>query len=358
MPLPRGIRHAGLAITAGLAVAIAAASSALPAQAASQSGWRPVFRDNCPKECFYGSVATSGRSSGWAVGEAGANGNIGSGRPIAARWRAGGWHLSPMPAGLAGGLNAVSVDSPTDAWAVSGQNGYLLHWNGTRWYVARRWPENKGLPLQLTGVTAFSRTNVWVFGGPGAGPGLGTWHYNGRTWQHVTAGPGAGVVTASALAPADMWAIGSSTSPQDSIVRYTGAWHQISAPALAKLQFNGIDALAAGNVWASATLQVNYKKDYLVHLVNGRWSRIAVPYRVVVGRIAADGHGGVWIAAQAFTGGTSWLLHRTGTGRWSRVSLGSNALPAGITRVPGTAALWAAGMSGGKATIWGLGRVG
>ncbi len=87
----------------------------------------------------------------------------------------------------------------------------------------------------------------------------------------------------------------------------------VSTPALAKLQFNGIDALAAGNVWASATLQTNCKKDYLVHL---------------------------------------------GNGRWSRVSLGSNALPAGITRVPGTAALWAAGMSGGKATIWGLGRVG
>ena len=153
-------------------------------------------------------------------------------------------------------------------------------------------------------------------------------------------------------------AIGSITSPQDAIVRYTGTWHRISAPALANLQFSGIAALAAGNVWASATLQVNYKKDYLVHLLNGRWSRITVPYRVVVGRITTDGHGGIWVSAQSLAGGTAWLLHRTVTGRWSRVSLGSTAFPAATTRIPGTAALWAAEMSGGKATIWGLGRVG
>ena len=85
MPLSRGIRHAGLALTASLSVAVLAASSALPAQAASRSGWRTVFRDNCPKGCFYGSVAASGSASGWAVGGADANGNIGSGRPIAAQ---------------------------------------------------------------------------------------------------------------------------------------------------------------------------------------------------------------------------------------------------------------------------------
>ncbi|MHB1430610.1 MAG: hypothetical protein ACYCVZ_00620, partial [Streptosporangiaceae bacterium] len=51
MPLPRFIRHAGPTLTASLSVAVLAASSALPAQAASQTGWRTVFRDNCPKGC-------------------------------------------------------------------------------------------------------------------------------------------------------------------------------------------------------------------------------------------------------------------------------------------------------------------
>ena len=36
---------------------------------------------------------------------------------------------------------------------------------------------------ELTGVVALGPSNVWVFGGSGFGPGLGTWHFNGRSWS-------------------------------------------------------------------------------------------------------------------------------------------------------------------------------
>ncbi|HEX9516360.1 MAG TPA: hypothetical protein VF940_09330 [Streptosporangiaceae bacterium] len=39
-----------------------------------------------------------------------------------------------------------------------------VHWDGSRWRVARRFKETS-YPAALTGVTAISRTDVWVFGG-------------------------------------------------------------------------------------------------------------------------------------------------------------------------------------------------
>jgi len=46
-------------------------------------------------------------------------------------------------------------------------------------------------------VTALGPDDVWVFGGPGADPGVGTWHFNGHSWTQITSAPGNGIVTAS-----------------------------------------------------------------------------------------------------------------------------------------------------------------
>ncbi len=363
MPLPRPARrarHGRLALGASLSVAALAMSSALPAQAATSTGWRVVFRNDCPHGCVYLSVSAPRQTSAFAVGNAGGSGGAGTGRPIAAQWRAGAWHFGKLPAGLNGTLIAVSADSPTDAWAVSALNGYVLHWNGTRWYVAKKFSELSTITQQLTGVTAFGRANVWVFGGPGANPGLGTWHFNGRTWQHITSGAGAGVVAASATSPSNMWGVGSVTSPQDAVVHYySGVWHVVRARALAGLQFNAIDAFTATNVWATATPQTNSTVGYLVHLVNGRWTRISIPWRdVVPARLAGDGHGGLWLVAQTFGTPQIWLLHRTSSGRWSRVSTGPDSFVFGIAQLPGTASLWASGQVRARASIWAYGRLG
>ncbi len=366
--LRRPIRVAVAAALSAVAIGVipevpasAAPSGHLAARAASVPGWRIVFRKPCSKGCGYFDVSASGRANAWAAGVTGSSGAPDTGRPTVARWHNGTWRPGSLPSGLSGGLLiAVSADSAKDAWAVSALGGYALHWNGTRWSVARRWPEGS-LRQEFTGIQAFGPRNVWAFGGPGAYPGLGTWHLHGTSWTKVASGPGAGIVSASALSPTDMWAIGSTSAPQDSIVHYTGTWRLVRSSALSRLQFSGITALAAGNVWAVATKPGTPNVAYAVHLRNGTWVRTRLPWAVNPIRVAADGHGGIWLTALGTH--AAWAIHRSAAGRWSRVSVGSRAAMIGLTLIPGTASLWGAGSaatgpSSGASAIWAYGRVG
>ncbi len=331
------------------------------AKAGPVQGWRIVFKNTCPNGgCGYVDVSASGMASAWASGVAGASGSPVTGRPAVARWHNGVWRPGRLPSGLSGLLIAVSTDSAKDAWAVSGLGGYALHWNGTRWSVARRWSEGS-LRRELTGVQAFGRRDVWVFGGPGAYPGLGTWHFDGSSWTRVASGPGAGIISASALSPTDMWAIGSTSAPQDSIVHYTGTWRLVRSSVLSGLQFSGIAALAAGDVWAVATKPGTPNVAFAVHLQNGTWVRTRLPWAVDPIRLAADGRGGIWLTA--LSRNAAWAIHRSAAGRWSRVSVGSGADMIGLTLIPGTASLWGAGSAAtgpgsGVSAIWAYGRVG
>jgi len=347
---------------ASACAAALALSPATPAQAASSPGWRVVFShhyNGAQIGSGYLAVASPGRTAGWAVGGAGGNGNPATGRPAGARWQHGSWRAIRLRSGLSGWLGAVSADSAKDAWAVSIVSGYVLHWNGTKWAVARRFPEHS-LPSELTGVTALSPSNVWVFGGPGADPGLGTWHFNGHSWHQVTSGPGVGIVTASPLSATNIWAIGSSSAPQDSIVHFTGKWQSVRATALSGLQFTAIAAVSKHDVWAVGTVQTNSFLPRLVHLTSRGWSRVRVPWLVDPIGLAPDGRGGIWITAQNSSG--MWALHRSATGSWSRIKMKPSAVLLRIALIPGTTSLWGAGSvasnSVANAAVWAHGRVG
>ncbi len=355
-------RSARVLVGASACAAALALSPAMSAQAASSPGWRVVFSHHYGGALIgsgYLAVASPGRTAGWAVGGAGGNGNPATGRPTAARWQHGSWRAIGLPSGLAGWLGAVSADSAKDAWAVSIFTGYVLHWNGTKWAVARKFPVH-GLPNELTGVTALSPSNVWVFGGPGADPGLGTWHFNGHSWQHVTSSPGDGIETASALSATNMWAIGSASAPQDSIAHFTGRWNTVRATALSGLQFSAITAVSRHDVWAVGTVQTNSFRPRLVHLTSRGWSRVRVPWLVDPISMAPDGRGGIWITADNSSG--LWALHRLATGSWSRIKIESTPVLLRIALIPGTTSLWGAGSVRSKpvanAAVWAHGRVG
>ena len=355
-------RSARVLAGASACAAALAFSPAISAQAASSPGWRVVFSHHYSGALVgsaYVAVASPSRTAAWAVGGAGGNGNPATGRPTGARWQHGSWRAIRLPSGLSGWLGAVSADSAKDAWAVSIVSGYVLHWNGTKWAVARRFPEHS-LPSELTGVTALSPSNVWVFGGPGADPGLGTWHFNGHSWHQVTSGPGVGIVTASPLSATNIWAIGSSSAPQDSIVHFTGKWQSVRATALSGLQFTAIAAVSKHDVWAVGTVQTNSFLPRLVHLTSRGWSRVRVPWLVDPIGLAPDGRGGIWITAQNSSG--MWALHRSATGSWSRIKMKPSAVLLRIALIPGTTSLWGAGSvasnSVANAAVWAHGRVG
>ena len=357
------IRRPARVLAGATACAAALAlSPALPAQAASGPGWRVVFSHHYGGPTTgsgYLAVASPGKAAAWAVCGAGGTGSLATCSPEGARWVHGSWRPIRLPGGLSGWLGAVSADSPKDVWAVSIARGYLLHWNGIRWAVAKRFPQH-GVMTQLTGVTALSPSNVWVFGGPGADPGLGTWHFNGHSWQHVTSGAGDGIETASALSATNMWAIGSATAPQDSIAHFTGRWTTVRAAALSGLQFSAITAVSRHDVWAVGFVQTNPSQPRLVHMTSRGWSRVRVPWLVNPISMAPDGRGGIWITADNSSG--LWALHRSATGSWSRTRIESTPVLLRIVLIPGTTSLWGAGSVRSKsvanAAVRAHGRVG
>jgi len=303
-------------------------------------------------------VSAAGKTGAWAVGEYGKD--SGASWPVAARWLRGAWHPTALPSKLTSYLFAVSADSSTDAWAVSGQGGYVLHWSRGRWSVAKSWPES-GLPQELTGVTAFSPTDVWVFGGSGAYPGEGTWHLHGSTWTKAT-GLGGNISFASAVSRSNMWAVGGITVGQDAIIHYlNGRWHHATAPALKGLGFNGITAVSSRNVWAAAEQQTAVGKAFLVHLARHGWTRIRLPWRVDLTGIAQDGHGGFWLSALSMTAhGGAWLIHRSASGAWSRTRA-SGGTVFSLATIPRSGTVLGAGAVTTKpaetAAIWANGRL-
>jgi hypothetical protein len=330
------------------------------AQASSGIGWHVAFTHHYLPQGIgssYISITAPAKGVAWAAGGAGGTGSPATGRPAAARWRNGRWRPVSLPQGLTGSLEAISADSAKDAWAVSLQTGFALHWNGKKWSVARRWPAlTHGLRRELTGVTALSPSDVWVFGGPGAFPGVGTWHFNGHSWAHVTSAPGNGIETASALSAKNIWAIGSAKAPDDSIAHFTGRWHTVRAAALSGLQLSSIAAVSRHDVWAAGTLQANSRQPRVVHLTRSGWSRMSLPWPVDPARVAPDGRGGIWITAFGAAG--SFVIHRSARGTWSRATIGRNASVFGIALIPGTTSLWGAGSFKSNAAVWAHGRVG
>ncbi|HEV2241875.1 MAG TPA: hypothetical protein VGR98_12600 [Streptosporangiaceae bacterium] len=345
---------------ASICAAVVMLSMAAPAQAAV-TGWRQFFRQHygAPGNFSgYMAVAAPGKSDAWAFGGTALSGGTApSGSPVAERWNGRAWRGSPLPAGLHDTIIAASAPSATDIWAVTHFGGYVLHWNGTRWSLAKRLPGAVG--GQLTGVTALSTDDVWVFGGGGSTGGLGTWHFNGRVWRHWT-GNASGLENASAVSPTNIWAIGGLLTPFSAIMHFNGrSWRPVTAKALSGLGFAEIRALTRNDIWATAIAGRSNTPAWLVHFNGTQWTRIRIPWKVVPDRITADGQGGLWLTAVGLTTGQPFVVHRTASGRWSRTPL--STLLFGLALIPGTASLWGVGSAtartGGNAVIWAYGKV-
>jgi hypothetical protein len=345
---------------AGASICAAAVllSMAAPAQAAV-TGWRPFFSRHygAPgNSSGYLAVAAPGKSDAWAFGGTALSGGTSPfGRPVAERWNGRAWRGSPLPAGLHDTINAVSAPSATDIWAVTHFGGYVLHWNGARWSLAKRLTGSG----QLTGVTAVSANDVWVFGGGGETGGLGTWHFNGRVWRQWT-GNASGLERASALSGSNIWALGGTLTPFSTMMHFNGrSWRPVTASALSGLSFGGIRAFSRTDIWATAIAVGGNQPDFLVHFNGTQWTRFELPWKVGGDSIAADGHGGLWMNAVGLLSGQPYVVHRTATGRWGRTPIGTFLF--GLALIPGTASLWGVGSAtqrtGADAVVWAYGTV-
>ncbi|HBW20492.1 MAG TPA: hypothetical protein DEH11_16525 [Actinobacteria bacterium] len=340
-----------------------AAHAARPAHAArvSPDAWRigvTAHYGPAGNASGFAAVVASGPAEAWAFG--GTNPG-GPSAPVALRWDGRSWQRVPLPPGLDDFISVASAPTSKDIWAASYYGGYLLHWDGARWTVARRWSSQGA----LTGVTAVSPLDVWVFGtSPAGGPGLGTWHLEHGRWLAVT-GPDAGIYRASAVNWRDIWAIGG-TARGSFVEHFDGrAWARVrTVPELAGARLHDVLAVSARSVWVAGNLPARRGVGPLVvaHWNGSWWRAFILPVHVGAGRLASDGHGGAWITAT--TGGQrigAMFLHLYWSGghAWTTVDHGLGNGVSDIALVPGTDSLWASGgfltHSGGDAVIFARG---
>jgi hypothetical protein len=349
-----GSLSAALLVTTGLLI------TGIPAQAApaSAADWRiaaTVHYGPGGNASGYSAVVVPTNADGWVFG--GTNPG-GTSSPTAEHWDGRRWQPSPLPPGLSDFIVAADASSARNVWAVG--DGYALRWNGSRWSVAKTWPQAR----QLTSVAAVNRNDVWVFGSStfSGEAGLGAWHFNGRTWIRAS-GLANAIYRASAVGRHDIWAV--TIGPGGgSVAHYNGhAWARVrsAAPALANTQLNDVLALSRTSVWVSGISPVDGTSGHLVltHWNGSRWQRFVAPWSVQQPeRFASDGAGGIWIPVVS-EGGT-WILHLTRADRWTRTPIAAgHASGVGVgdlALIPGTTSLWGSGglltTTGGNATIW------
>lgn len=160
-------------------------------------------------------------------------------------------------------LNAVSVLSSSDAWAV-GDGATVLHWNGTSWAPVTV----PGLPAEvaLRAVDALSSSDVWAAGEAGPGTAYAPnstliVHWDGTAWTRVASpGPSALDLTLNSLSmdsATDGWAVGDVYHPNGNTVtpvalHWNGTSWQQAAPD-GGFSFSGVasvsptDAMAVGS---------------------------------------------------------------------------------------------------------------
>jgi hypothetical protein len=302
----------------------------------------------------YSVIVATARHLAWAFGGTDPGGPS---SPVAALWDGSTLTSSVLPPGLTGFISEASAPAANDIWAASQYGRYVLRYDGHHWTVAVQWRRG-----QITGLTAISGRDVWVFGTTiGGSRTIGTWHFDGISWQPV-AGPARSIYQASAVSRRDIWAI-RAVSGADSIVRYNGrSWQPVATGrVLANVRPRDILAISDHDVWVAGneTGRNASARLVLAHWTGSSWSRLVSGLQAWAGQLAPGPRGDVLLTATpADAAATGLILHASPSG-WGATIVVQSGLGSGVTDValaPGSRSLWATGgiltRLGGDAAVW------
>ena len=174
-------------------------------------------------------------------------------------------------------LDGLAVIASNDVWAVGSyvEEGrawsLTMHWDGNSWTVV---PSPNGDDTvdgtYLTDVAALASNDVWAVGytgGVGFTSNTMIIHWDGNSWTRVLADDaeytGANLEAVTALAPNDVWAVGSHRKSggfsRTLVEHWDGnTWSVVFSPSIGSTpQYNdgnnrllGIDAVSANDIWA------------------------------------------------------------------------------------------------------------
>jgi hypothetical protein len=295
-------------------------------------------------------VAFTSARNGWAVGS-------GSRGTLILHWNGSRWADSPIPrTARSGWLYAVTATSADDAWAVGClyENGWdktlILHWNGRRWLQVRTLYATNGGVVSLQGVAATSARNVWVVGYTGdsySGDQSYLLHWNGKRWSQASVYIQNGVLSAVAATSArDFWAVGTNNGTVALILHWNGkGWRQVRSPsAPAYTTLSGVTAVSQRDAWAVGSSATGI---VIFHWNGSGWRRAQVPGAggsAVLNAVASVCSSDIW--AVGYTGAKSrpLAMHWNGT-TWEQVPAPNPAGSFMLAAVAATSAsnAWAVG---------------
>ncbi len=162
-------------------------------------------------------------------------------------------------------LNAISVHTPQDIWAVghAQQKSLTVHYDGAGWTVVPS--PNREYGIRLEDVVAIAEDDVWAVGWTGSNNfddeniAMHTWRRHSTSWTIVpTPQPGDGIdrlFAIDAAGPNDVWATGTYGDFQgsylSSIFHWDGtSWSIVAHPCHTYGGLTGITVLSPTDVWA------------------------------------------------------------------------------------------------------------
>lgn len=356
MPGPHpGRRASALGAVALAAVTCLGMGLAVPAQGAvSPTGWRVVATAGSSADPgLMEAVAAVAANDAWAFGALPRPTAPGTYTSVVRHWNGSSWRRVTLPAGVSGALSGfpstvAAGSSAGNIWAFTG-SGAWVRFNGRSWTHGAL-PRDQGDVGIITAPVVLSSHDVWALGyyNP-VSPLPYIAHYNGHRWTITHLFLNTAIVSASALRPGDIWAVGQANT--NVLLHFNGSsWRSKRLPARAGVAFfAGVTALSDTQVWITGDTQGLGTVQPGVMRWTGKTLRFyPLPAPAPIFNTTPDGHGGIWAVAQevgAVPAFTPELWHYTG-GVWRHSHIrGADAADFidQFAAVPGTRSMWAVG---------------
>jgi len=244
-------------------------------------------------------------------------------------------------------IGALAADTTNNVWAVpSVPHPVSLHFDGAKW---------QAVPMvdagRMNAVSVLSPKNVWAVGQQ-ANPAFSEiQHFDGKQWT-VVASPhfasGDALLAIQALSSSNVYAVGASVSDTQKsrplILHFDGrTWSTVSIPAITNAELFSVAAVSPSDIWAvGGFLKVNHPMLAL-HFDGQQWTRVPVPGGGALFGVTAIASNNLW-AVGSQEGQGALIEHWDGTS-WKVFNSPATLITARLNGISAISAtdIWAAG---------------
>jgi hypothetical protein len=258
-------------------------------------------------------------------GTAWAGGKSSAGRPVLYHFAGGHWRIVRVSGHAGTSVQDIAGTSGSNVWATIANADARVTPRG--WSITSFGPTPTS---KVCGVVTTGRKNTWVFTSDLASSNGLAHRYNGSTWTTTklaaaaTNGSGTELAKASSARNVWTWAYKASTRKYVTM-RFNGTrWLTVSlpahlAPAGQQVQPQSMLAVSPHNVRATAyTTSLGVGGPViLLHWLGHGWAKVTghLPSGALLGPVARDGRGGIWLGAVTQASAPE-ILHY-GNGTWT-----------------------------------------